>query len=75
MLALTLLLILIFPSGLGLTVYDCDTAGTTFQMLSSLEPGSCPDPKKDYAPLRKWGIQILQTQQQGRISICQCLIS
>ncbi len=32
----------------GLQVYNCEGPNTTYQVISMLEPESCPDPEKDY---------------------------
>ncbi len=47
MLVLTLLLVILLsvPVVQSLMVYDCDKAGTSFQMVS-FEPGSCPTPSE-----------------------------
>ncbi len=75
MLARILLLLSIFAGSQALTVYDCDAPGTVLHMVSLLKPGACPDPKQDYAPPRKWDVQILQTRQRGWIKAQRCFVA
>ncbi len=68
------ILLSVLAGSQALTVYDCDAPGTVLRMVSLLKPGACPDPKRDYAPPRKWDVQILQTRQRGWIKAQRCFV-
>ncbi len=58
----------------GLQVYNCEGPNTTYQVISMLEPESCPDPEKDYEAPRLETVQVLQSQEEAHVAAHQCLI-
>ncbi len=68
------LLILLGEGANGLQVYDCDGPNTTYQVISMLEPESCPDPEKDYEDPRLEVVQVLQSQEEANVTAYRCLI-
>ncbi len=75
--ALAVLLTLLALPGRGanrLQVYDCDGPNTTYQVISMLEPESCPNPEKDYENPRLEVVQVLQSQEDAHVTANQCLI-
>ncbi len=58
----------------GLQVYDCEGPNTTYQVVSMLEPESCPDLEKDYETPRLETVQVLQSQEEAHVAVHQCLI-
>ena len=47
---------------------------TTYQIISMLEPESCPDPEKDYEEPQLEVVQVLQSQKEAHITAYCCLI-
>ncbi len=73
--AILLTLMTLFGSRVdGLHIYDCEGPNTTYQVISMLEPESCPDPEEDYENPRLEVVQVLQSQEEAHVTAYQCLI-
>lgn len=70
-----LVLLVLGPEVRGLTVYDCNHADTTYEIIDLLEPEKCPDPVHDYEDPRAVTVQILQTDTSVPVSAYQCLLT
>ncbi len=73
----TILLILTFLTLLGegidgLQVYDCAGPNTTYQVISMLEPESCPNP--DYEEPHLEVVQVPQSQEEAHVTAYCCLM-
>ena len=59
----------------GITTYDCDHTGMTYEVLDLHEPRSCPDPEKDFEEPETRNFHVLQMDSEVLVHGFPCQVT
>ena len=59
----------------SLTVYDCEDENVRFDLIDLTEPKPCPDPLRDFEPIQKIMVQVIQMETTYPIEAYQCSVT